>query len=190
MDQPKQPFECQPPIQKVFFTAVHSERFQAVIQRHRTWSVALRPKHLGSGRVVSDSINPRSQGTPAIKPRKTSPERYMDFLQQVATPIRIAFVSACKPLNRGTERCDCLGITLILTCGPAHFIHSAEGSRRAGEFLTLMGGSRREGEFPRPSNSPGFSEGLPRRVRARLRVWATRLCHRDRTPAASASAAW
>jgi hypothetical protein len=73
----------------------HFELFQAYESRKDT----VLTNYIGGRDVVSNAVDPRSQGTAAIVPLKTPPQLKMNVLAQVAALFRVSFVSPREPFE-------------------------------------------------------------------------------------------
>jgi hypothetical protein len=59
-------------------------------------------KHVRSGDVMGNAVDPGAKGATAIEAVKTAPQGYVDFLQKIAPDVGIGFVGARQPFQRGT----------------------------------------------------------------------------------------
>jgi hypothetical protein len=55
--------------------------------------------------VVGHAIHPRAQRAAAVIASQAPPQGDVNVLQQVASSVRVSFVAAGQPLERGAERC-------------------------------------------------------------------------------------
>jgi hypothetical protein len=58
----------------------------------------------------------------------------MNLLQQVAPPVRVAFVRSCEPFECRTEFCGGFSIPLFVTGRPARIPHSCQVVAREEDF--------------------------------------------------------
>lgn len=71
--------------------------------------------HMRSRRVVRNAVYPRPQRTTVFESVEASPQREMDFLQQVAPLLRICLVCVGQPRQRCVICLRCLFIKFVLT---------------------------------------------------------------------------
>jgi len=88
------------------------------------------PAGVRGGGVVRYAIDPGSQGAARIETFEAAPQGEVNFLEQVSPMLRIRFVSACEPIERGMERGGGLTVKIRLT------LPHIQGSLRLLDFLT------------------------------------------------------
>lgn len=85
-----------------------------LVESNKRWHAASSADHLRRCDVVRDAVHPGTERATSVERGEASPQRHMNFLEEVEPAVRVRLIRPCESLERGAVGRRGLGVQVVL----------------------------------------------------------------------------